>query len=243
MTNRLRSILLAALALSAVVSAAGSDAPSTSAPATVPVAREALGQLKAGNDRFARNASLPVPLGHNRRQALSGGEQPFAMVLSCADSRIPPEHVFNTGLGELLVIRSAGQVVDRSLLATMEYGADQLHVPLLVVMGHESCSVVKAAADSKSDTMGPNLDYLMKSIQAGRGQGPKDGGDGRALILANVEQVLNDALAKSQILRAAVDAGRLQVVGAYYELGTGRVTFSDPISSSVETARAATARH
>ncbi len=240
MTNRLRSTVLIALALTGVVSAAGTDAP----PAPAPAAREALGQLKAGNDRFARNASLPVPLGHNRRQAVSGTEQPLAMVLSCADSRVPPEHVFNVGLGELLVIRSAGQVVDRSLLATMEYGADQLHVPLLVVLGHESCSVVKAAADAKStDTMGPNLDYLMKAIQVAKSQTPKERADLRDLVLANVEQVINDALAKSQILRGAVDAGRLQVVGGYYELATGRVSFSEPISNSVEAPRTAAARH
>ena len=111
-------------------------------------------------------------------------------------------------------------------------------------MGHESCSVVKAASEAKgTDTMGPNLDYLMKSIQAAKSQTPKERAELRDLVLANVEQVINDALAKSQILRGAVDAGRLQVVGGYYELATGRVSFSEPISNSVEAPRPVAAKH
>ena len=124
-----------------------------SADATVverPAPHEALGQLKAGNDRFARNLSKPVSLSVNRRKDLAAAERPMAMVLSCADSRVPPEHVFNVGLGDLLVIRAAGQVVDRSVLASIEYGASRLRVPLLVVMGHESCDVVKAAAEARA---------------------------------------------------------------------------------------------
>jgi len=70
-------------------------------------------------------------------------------VLSCADSQVPPEHVFNAGLGELFVIRTAGQVIDHAILATAEYGVEQLHIPLLVVMGHESCEIVKGAAGAK----------------------------------------------------------------------------------------------
>ncbi len=84
------------------------------------------------------------------------------MILSCADSRLPPELVFNAGLGELFVIRSLGGVVDRSVLATIEYGAARLHVPLLVVIGHESCDVVKAAAGTKGAAETANLDYLYR---------------------------------------------------------------------------------
>src|SRR5215211_1923937 len=107
-------------------------------------ARAALGRLKVGNERFARNASAPLSLSSFTRQALTTAQAPYAMVLSCADSRVPPEYIFNAGLGELFVIRAAGEVVDRSILATLEYGAEHLHVPLMVVMGHESCGAVKA---------------------------------------------------------------------------------------------------
>jgi hypothetical protein len=86
--------------------------------------REALGVLKAGNDRFARNASSPVSTSINRRREIAPAQHPIAIVLSCADSRVPPEYVFNAGLGDLFVIRTAGEVIDRSILATIEYGAD-----------------------------------------------------------------------------------------------------------------------
>ena len=121
--------------------------------------------LNAGNDRFARNASSPVSLSVNRRRELADAQHPMAIVLSCADSRLPPEYVFNTGLGDLFVIRTAGEVIDRSILATVEYGAEHLHIPLLVVMGHESCGAVTAAAESKSAASSPNLDYLVRRFR------------------------------------------------------------------------------
>src|SRR6185295_3625011 len=117
--------------------------------------REALGRLKAGNDRFVKNASTTVSLSPTTRQALTKGQTPFATVLSCADSRVPPEYIFNTGLGDLFVIRAAGEVVDRSVMASLEYGAEHLHIPLLVVMGHESCGAVKAVVDN-AKVEGPN---------------------------------------------------------------------------------------
>jgi carbonic anhydrase len=193
-------------------------------------ARGALGRLKVGNERFVKNASAPVSLSAFTRQALAGGQTPYAMVLSCADSRVPPEHVFNTGLGELFVVRVAGEVVDRSILATLEYGAEHLHIPLLVVMGHESCGAVKAVVDN-AEVAGPNLAYMVKAIRAGVTRPNAERTEIKDAILANVEQSINDALTGSEILRHAVDGGTLQVVGAYYELGSGQVTFSDPIAA------------
>jgi carbonic anhydrase len=191
----------------------------------------ALGRLKAGNDRFVQNASAPVALGGPTRELLTKGQQPFAMVLSCADSRVPPEYVFNAGLGELFVIRAAGEVVDRSLMASLEYGAEHLHIPLLVVMGHESCGAVQAAMGT-AEVEGPNLQYLVKAIRVGTDRSTGDRTELRTAILANVEQVINDALAGSAILRHAVQGGHLQVVGAYYELASGRVVFSEPATAA-----------
>ncbi len=228
MTTRFRTTLLVALVCGAVVAAAGTDAPH---------AREALGQLKAGNDRFARNASLPVSLSNNRRDELAKGEHPIATVLSCADSRVPPEHVFNVGLGDLFVIRTAGQVIDQSILASIEFSAEHLHVPLLVVMGHESCSAVQAAAGDADKSLGPNRAYLVKAIQAARLHTPKESDDIRDLVLANVEQVINDVMVGSQLVRRAVEKGSLQIVGAYYELANGRVTFSEPIGKDAKAAK------
>ena len=198
-------------------------------------ARAALGRLKVGNERFVKNASAPVSLSLVTRQALTTGQAPFAMVLSCADSRVPPEYIFNAGLGELFVIRAAGEVVDKSIAASLEYGAEHLHIPLLVVMGHESCGAVKAAVE-QAQLAGPNLTYLVKAIQKGTTRPGSETAEIRSAILANVEQQINDALAASEILRHAVETGGLQVVGAYYELGTGRVTFSEPVAGPVMTA-------
>lgn len=187
----------------------------------------ALDRLRAGNARFVKGALAPVPTGPVTRQSLVAGQQPVAMVLSCADARVPPEYIFNTGLGELLVIRTAGAVVDKAVLASLEYGVERLHIPLLVVMGHESCDVVQTALDAEPGAA-PNLDYLVTHIRAGLQHGPGDRKELRSAVLANVEQVINDAM-HSDVLRAAATGGRLQVVGAYFELGSGHVVFSDPI--------------
>jgi carbonic anhydrase len=203
--------------------------------------QEALGLLKAGNDRFVRNTSRPVALGVNRRQELAAGQRPIAMVLSCADSRVPPEHVFNVGLGELFVIRTAGEVVDRSILATLEYGAEHLRIPLLVVMGHESCGAVIAAADAKGTTSSANMAYLLKAIQAARRQPKQEREEIKTLILANVEQVVNDAIAGSPLLQNRVETGQLGMVGAYYELVSGRVAFSELIAPAARTSQSSAA--
>jgi carbonic anhydrase len=229
MSARIRLTAVLVLLFTTALVAAGPEPP----PPTL-TARQALGALKAGNDRFARNASKPISTSVLRREELAKGAHPMAMVLSCADARVPPEVIFNAGLGDLFVIRTAGAVVDRSVLATAEYGATQLNVPLLVVMGHESCEAVKAAADAKGPSESANLEYLLRAIQAARRQVPtsedqQDRDDLKALVLANVEEVINDTMAKSPVLRRLVAAGTLEVVGGYYELVSGRVMFSDPV--------------
>ena len=177
----------------------GASLVAASDPSPTPAV--ALGQLKAGNDRFVRNLSKPVSLSVIRRKELAAEQHPVAMVLSCADSRVPPEYVFNAGLGELFVVRTAGSVVDRSILATVEYGAQHLRIPLLLVMGHESCGAVKAASENSALPESENLSYLVKAIQAAKrptGEGLQQTRADRdaitSLVLDNVEQVINDAL-------------------------------------------------
>ena len=222
--SRAGRFALAILAVSLLLGAA----PASEVRVT---AVDALARLRAGNERFVKDASAIVPLGPTTRQALATGQNPFATILSCADSRVPPEYIFNTGLGELFVIRAAGEVVDRSVMASLEYGAEHLHTPLLVVMGHGSCGAVKAAVD-RAALQGPNLQFLVSAIRAGITRSSSERHELRAAILANVEQVINDALGGSQILRHAVQSASLQVVGAYYELSSGRVMFSEPASAS-----------
>ena len=193
----------------------------------------ALERLKTGNARFVANASEPLPVSAETRLASTAGQSPFAIVLSCADSRVPPEVVFNAGLGDLFVVRSAGGVTDKAVLASVEYAAEHLHTPLLVVMGHESCGAMRAATDARpgAASMGPNLDYLVKSIRPAfdRMASPADLEHIREATLANVEQVVNDILANSAAVRRLQGEGTLLLVGAYYELSTGRVRFSEPV--------------
>lgn len=216
-----------ALALAASVAAAAAQEPSS------PIDR-----LKAGNARFVANPSAPPPIDAEKRSAQTKGQAPFAIVLSCADSRVPPEIIFNAGLGELFVVRTAGQVADKAVLASVEYGAEHLHAPLLVVMGHEACGAVKAALGTKpgSPSMGPNLDALVAAIKPAfqRMSTPADESHLRDAVLANVEEGINQILAGSAILKHLVQEGKLKVVGAYYEFETGRVRFSEQIKVSAE---------
>ena len=193
---------------------------------------DSLSKLKAGNARFVASPGLPPPIDAARRAALASGQTPFAMVLSCADSRVPPEIIFNVGLGDLFVVRAAGHVSDHAVAASLEYGAEHLHAPLLVVMGHESCGAVKAAVEAKPGTsLGPNLDYLIKAIvPAVKRTASSDQGRIKAAILANVEESINDLLDESAILHHLAASVKLTMVGAYYELSTGRVHFSEAVT-------------
>ena len=192
---------------------------------------DALARLKSGNARFVANASEALPITAPRRAALAQGQSPFASVLSCADSRVPPEVIFHTGLGDLFVVRAAGHVSDRSVLASVEYGAEHLHTSLLVVMGHESCGAVKAALETPASTsLGPNLDYLLKAIRPAVARSANQPAELRlrAAILANVEETINQLLETSQLLKRMAENQQLVLVGAYYELASGRVYFSEP---------------
>jgi carbonic anhydrase len=210
-----------------------------------PTGAEALARLKAGNDRFAHDAAQGQPIGHDRRAVLAKGQSPFASILSCADSRVPPEIVFNQGLGDLFVVRAAGEVADRSVIASLEYGVEHLHTSLLVVLGHEMCGAVKAASESTGHgSLGPNLDYLLKAIQpaVARAASAPEQQRLKTAILANVDQQIQDTLQASTLLRTHVEEHKLTIVGAYYELESGQVTFGEPTQRMAEVKRAAGAK-
>ena len=207
--------------------AAGSD----------PTPTDAIARLKTGNAVFVATPEAPLPVTAARRTELAKGQAPFASVLSCADSRVPPEVIFHQGLGDLFVVRAAGQVTDKSVIASLEYAAEHLHSPLIVVMGHESCGAVKAAVETPSSkSLGVNLDYLLKAIRpavAATASEP-EAQRLRAAILKNVEESLNDMIEGSAMLKKMAEEGEIGVVGAYYELSTGRVHFSEPIINAVK---------
>lgn len=184
-----------------------------------------LAVLRAGNERFARRMRAAGPE-HAAPRPITTDVPPAATVLSCAESRLPAEYIFDASPGSLLVVRSLGAVVDKAVLASLEYGVDTLHAPVLVVMGHDACDAVRlgGAPHHESDS----LEFVVKALRASR-RTAGESADVRAVVLANVEQVINDALAGSPLLRAATAAGRLQVVGAYFDSASGVVAFSDPV--------------
>ena len=236
-----RASLMAAAAALAILAGGSVRAAS-------PAAAESLAKLKAGNAKFVANPEEALPVDSARRAALAKGQTPFATVLSCADSRVPPEIVFHTGLGDLFVVRAAGNITDKAILASVEYAAEHLNVPLVVVMGHESCGAVKAAAETPaSKSLGPNLDYLLKAIRpsVAAASTKPELERMRAAILGNVEETLNDLVAESAILKGLGQEGRIGFVGAYYELSTGKVYFSEPITlaSAVVASAAKPAEH
>jgi carbonic anhydrase len=215
---------------------------SVAANGSAPTPADGVARLKAGNARFVANPAEALAIDADKRAALAKGQSPFATVLSCADSRVPPEVIFHAGLGELFVVRAAGHVADHSVLASVEYAAEHLHIPLVVVMGHEMCGAVKAAVETPAGTsLGPNLDYMLKAIRpsVARTVGQPADVRLRAAILENVEETINDLLVKSTVLRHLSNAGSIRLVGAYYELASGRVHFSEMAHVPAKTAAAA----
>jgi len=194
---------------------------------------DAMARLKAGNLKFVANPEEALPITAAQRSAAVHDQSPFAAILSCADSRVPPEVIFRAGLGDLFVVRAAGHVTDRAILASLEYAAEHLHVPLIVVMGHESCGAVRAAIETPAGrSQGANLDYMLRAIRpatAATASSPA-GGRLRDAILKNVEDTVNQLVDGSPMLKQLVESGGIGLVGAYYELSTGRAHFSDLVT-------------
>ena len=220
-------------------------APMAFLQAEGPAPAESLARLKTGNAQFVADPSVALPVDAAKRTSLAKGQAPFATVLSCADSRVPPEIIFHTGLGDLFVVRAAGHVTDRSVLASIEYAAEHLHVPLIVVMGHEMCGAVKATIETpRGQSLGPNLDYLLKAIRpaVSRAAAQPESQRLRAAIMENVEETINSLLGDSAILKHMAEEKRIGLVGGYYELASGRVHFSALVDVPAGTSSSA-ARH
>ena len=178
----------------------------------------ALDQLIRGNERYASGKLLRPNQTPRRRSAIKGAEKPIAVVLSCSDSRVPPEIVFDQGLGDLYVVRVAGNVVNDEVLGSIEYAVENLEANLLVVLGHDDCSAVKAAI--AGGHAGNHVQAMIEAIKPAIA-GAK--GDIKAAVEANVRSVVRQLSESKPDLQTAVQKGDLKVVGAEYHLDTGRV--------------------
>lgn len=197
-------------------------------------AQQALTRLQAGNARFSRNTGeIQTPISH---QNLMKGQEPFAIILGCSDSRVPAEIVFDQGLGDLFVIRVAGNVVAPSQIGSVEFAAEQFGTPLVVVLGHTCCGAIEATLEQlKHPTAmrSPHLHSIVRRIQPAVQSlmdtdlvnKPEElaAKAGRANIRASVNQLRHG----SEILESLIGKEQLLVVGAEYSLETGVVEFFD----------------
>lgn len=197
-------------------------------PKTVP-ADKALSWLKNGNTRYLSNKIRKDGQSPADIARLSKGQHPHAIVLSCSDSRVPPEIVFDQKLGEIFVVRTAGEDPDASALASIEYAIEHLHPQLLVVMGHTSCGAVKAAIEvGDKDAGSPALNTLVHNIQPRLGayQGRMPSSELKDESWQEADGVAKDLMAKSEIIKKSVESGKLKIVTALYQTSNGKVDFS-----------------
>jgi carbonic anhydrase len=184
----------------------------------------ALAELLAGNERFVTNTRVHPHQNAEHRAALANGQRPFAVLFGCSDSRLSAEIIFDRGLGDLFVVRTAGHIVGAEVLATVEYGVTVLGAPLVVVLGHDQCGAIEAARAARSGDGGelrPISDRVMPSLIAAADLGITDDvGIARVHIRRTVDLLTRPGAA----LAEAVAAGRCRVVGMSYRLAEGRVT-------------------
>jgi carbonic anhydrase len=182
----------------------------------------ALEALIEGNRRYASDQTAHPDRGAERRAALSERQEPFATIVGCADSRVPAEFVFDRGLGDLFVVRTAGHVVDEAVLATIAFGAIELGIPLIFVLGHEGCGAVTAALRASegsevSDHARPLIKAIMPAVDKTRSLA---GDPLNNAVRANIDLTI-DRLKLSESLAPDLRNGRIKIVGGLYELDTG----------------------
>lgn len=194
---------------------------------------EAFRRLAEGNARFVAGTAAHPNQDAARRQSLAEGQNPFAVVFGCSDSRLAAEIIFDLGLGDTFVVRTAGQVLGESALGSLEYAVQALQVPLIVVLGHDSCGAVTAARDAYETGELPQgfvrnlaeaiIPSVITTQAAAGGQGELN-----AMVREHTGQTAARMIDQSKIITAAVEEGRTSVVGMFYHLGDGRaeVVFS-----------------
>lgn len=186
------------------------------------VINEVLSRLKEGNDRFVADKLDGKLQDSSRRDSLTSGQQPFAIILSCADSRVVPELAFDTGLGELFVVRVAGNIANTSSMASIEYAVAHCGSKVIVVLGHQSCGAVTAAIAGGDN--GYNLNHLLSHVTpaiaaSDEGAGVND------VVKVNAKLTVQELINRSSIIGPAVASGDVKVVPAYYNLDSGKVDF------------------
>ena len=202
-------------------------------PKTTLNSDQVLRLLKEGNEQFRMEAPFRAAQGRERRMELARGQAPFCVVIGCSDSRVPPELLFGRGLGELFVIRNAGNTVDLAALGSIEYGVEVLGCPLVVVLGHESCGAVAAAVEvvQKNATFPGVIGEMIQpiipavlSIRRLNGEVVLDDA-----VTANAKRVAARLKSQSAVVQAALRQNSLKIVAARYDLDAGHVDWFEDV--------------
>lgn len=211
------------LAVSAVAAPGAADYPASPA--------DALTRLQAGNERFVRGEANPRD--HLAAvKATAAGQQPFAAIVSCLDSRVPPEIVFDQGIGDVFVGRIAGNYVDTDLLGSLEFATAVVGAKLIVVLGHTDCGAIKGACDNvQLGNLTHTLSNLAPAVYAVPGfegsRSSANAGFVAAVTHANVDLTVRSITDRSRVIAELVEDGKAAIVGAVYDVATGQVTFQE----------------
>ncbi len=187
---------------------------------------QAWSELLAGNERFVNGSPSHPRQDPALRQSLASGQAPFATVFHCGDSRVASELIFDTGLGDIFVVRNAGHVVGDSSLGSLEFGVGPLQTPVLVVLGHYSCGAVTAAAEAYRTGEMPGgfirdlVERILPSVMSAERHGVHDV---NGIVAEHVRQSMDRIMERSALIHTAVEEGRAAIVGATYDLADGRV--------------------
>ena len=217
----MRGIGLPALVAIAMTATGASGLQDHAAPAVS--ADAVIAELKAGNDHHVAKQYRRPNQTAARQRELASGQHPHASILACADSRVPPELVFDQGFGDLFDVRVAGNVASDPEIASLEYGAEHLGIPLIVVLGHQKCGAVSATIDARETPAGhlPSLVDLIRPAVTAAGSMP---GDRLAnAVRINVQNTVQRLRTSKPILEGLCAKGQVKVVGAVYSLDTGKV--------------------
>lgn len=190
----------------------------------ITTAEEAWAELMKGNERYVAGESAVKDLVSRRNETVSA-QHPFVTVVTCSDSRVSPELLFDQGIGDIFVIRTAGNVVrDPSVLGSIEYGVEHLQTPLLLILGHQSCGAVTAAVEGEAEgNIGSILEEIKPAVDTAKDTGKEDHELIEEAVNENVGLVIQNALNGSSVVNELVENGDLKIIGAKYFLDSGKV--------------------
>ena len=187
-----------------------------------------LDKLKTGNEKFVSGHPVHPDETLDRIRELKKGQDPFVVVISCSDSRLPPELIFDQGLGDVYSIRTAGNVIGDYELGSIEYAVEHLHCKLIVVLGHENCGAIQAYATSGNEKHDDHIQTLVDYIAAEEEEKiipDSSRSDIDILVKANITHGVNFLRSSTPVLKPLVDKNEIKIIGAYYDLDSGKVLF------------------